>query len=95
MSSPLNLCACTYTHAHSDDEWQATAIDFYYQDVQRIAKARAVPSSADMVRLNMMKNFLSCNDVSVAKVGNTKEETDSVQSSLVVFQTNLFLSTST
>ena len=35
----------------SETEWQSTAVDFYYQDVQRIAKSRAVPTNIDMERL--------------------------------------------
>ena len=57
----------------SDEEWQSTAVDFYYQDVQRIAKSRAVPSNVDMIRLSSLKNFLNCNDVSVAKVSDCQK----------------------
>jgi len=52
----------------SEEDWQSTAIDFYYQDAQRISKARAVPTSVDMDRLSRLKDFLSCNDVSVSRV---------------------------
>lgn len=52
----------------SDEDWQSTAIDFYYQDAQRISKARAVPTSVDMERLNRLKEFLNCSEVSVSRV---------------------------
>lgn len=47
-------------------------MDFYYQDVQRIAKSRAVPTNIDMIRLESLKRFLNCDDVSVAKVSECK-----------------------
>jgi hypothetical protein len=51
----------------SEKEWQATAIDFYYQETQKIAKTRAVPSQADMIRLNTVKEFLDCTEEAVSK----------------------------
>jgi len=52
----------------TDEEWRSTAIDFYYQDVSRIANMRAVPSQADIERINALKVFLDCAEETVAKV---------------------------
>lgn len=52
----------------TEDEWQPTAVDFYYQEVQRIARTRAVPTSVDMQRLVDMVEFLDCPAASVSKV---------------------------
>jgi len=43
----------------SHDEWLATAVDFYYQEVNRISNARAVPTIDDINDLNLLKQFLS------------------------------------
>jgi len=52
----------------SDKDWQATAIDFYYQEVQRVANTRAIPTSVDMQRLIDIQKFVSCNEPSVHRV---------------------------
>jgi len=52
----------------TESEWQATAIDFYYRELQNVAQARAVPTMADMEQLILLKDFLSCSDELVAKV---------------------------
>lgn len=49
-------------------EWKATAVDFYYQEVDRIAKSKQVPTADDMERLDKLKTFLDCDANSVAKV---------------------------
>ena len=46
----------------SQKDWQATAIDFYYQEVSTIANSRAIPTSLDMSRLEKLKTFLGCDD---------------------------------
>ena len=43
----------------TSEEWTATSIDFYYQEVARIARARAVPSLDDVQRLKSLQAFLS------------------------------------
>ena len=50
------------------EEWGSTAVDYYYQEVQRVASTRAVPSDADMRRLNDLKEFLQCPPAKVTKV---------------------------
>jgi hypothetical protein len=52
----------------TDKEWASTSVDFYYQEVQRIASSRAVPSEVDMIRLNSLKGFLDCPEEAVARV---------------------------
>ena len=52
----------------TDEEWRATSIDFYYQEVQRIAQTRAVPSEVDMIRLRDLKGFLDCPEDAVNRV---------------------------
>ena len=51
-----------------DQQWAATAIDFYYQEVDKTAKMSAIPSSTDMDRLKKLKEFLGCSETLVAKV---------------------------
>ena len=51
----------------TDTEWQSTAIDFYYQELQKIARIRAVPTETDMQRLIVIRNFLDCNEKLVSK----------------------------
>jgi hypothetical protein len=41
-------------------EWQATAVDFYYQELQKVAQTRAIPTEIDMNRLNNIAEFLDC-----------------------------------
>jgi len=41
------------------DEWLATAVDFYYQEVNRISNARAVPTINDINDLDVLKQFLA------------------------------------
>ena len=41
------------------DEWLATAVDFYYQEVYRISNARAVPTINDINDLDVLKQFLA------------------------------------
>lgn len=50
------------------EEWRATAIDFYYQEASKVAESRAVPSEADMARLDQIKVFLDCSEELVSKV---------------------------
>ena len=52
----------------TDDEWRSTSVDFYYQEVQRIAQTRAVPSEVDMIRLGDLRDFLDCPQEAVNKV---------------------------
>jgi len=52
----------------TDEEWAPTAIDFYYQDVSRIATMRQVPSQADIDRITNLKEFLGCSEEAVNKV---------------------------
>ena len=52
----------------TEDEWQATAADYYYRELKTIAQARAVPTLADMERMSLLKDFLGCSDESVAKI---------------------------
>ena len=51
-----------------EEEWGATAIDFYYQELEKVAKIRAIPSSVDMDRIARLKEFLGCSESLVAKV---------------------------
>eukprot|EP01038_Epipyxis_sp_PR26KG_P010886 gene10886-14609_t len=50
------------------EEWQATAIDFYYQAAENVAKSKAIPSASDMERLSTIKSFLTCSDEMVQRV---------------------------
>lgn len=52
----------------TEKEWSATSIDFYYQEVQKIASTRAIPSVIDMARLEQVATFLQCPVKSIAKV---------------------------
>ena len=52
----------------TDIEWRATSIDFYYQECQKVAKDRAVPTNNDMERLKKLVTFLDCSIDSVNKV---------------------------
>jgi hypothetical protein len=52
----------------TDEEWRPTSVDFYYQEVQRIASTRAVPSEVDMLRLAQLKAFLDCPADAVSRV---------------------------
>lgn len=52
----------------SQADWQATAIDFYYQELSQIAKMRAIPSSVDMQRIADLQSFLGCSAELVGKV---------------------------
>jgi hypothetical protein len=52
----------------TDAEWVATAVDFYYQEVLKVSKARAVPSAEDVARLAQLGEFLTCPAETVAKV---------------------------
>jgi hypothetical protein len=45
------------------EEWLPTAVDFYYQEVEKIAKSKAIPSASDMERLKTLKTFLNCTEV--------------------------------
>jgi hypothetical protein len=45
-------------HNISDISWQPTAMDFYYQEVKKIAEMRAIPTSEDMIRLDTVREFL-------------------------------------
>lgn len=42
----------------SKQEWAQSAIDFYYQQVQEIASSKAVPSNADLEKLQKIRAFL-------------------------------------
>jgi hypothetical protein len=52
----------------TDKDWQATAVDFYYQEVQRVATTRAIPTSVDMQRLIDIQNFVGCDEKNVERV---------------------------
>jgi len=52
----------------TQQEWQSTSVDFYYQDVKRVAASRAVPSAEDMARLSSLQQFLDCPADKVARV---------------------------
>ena len=52
----------------TDSEWYSTAIDFYYQEVEKIAKSKAVPTQTDMDKLSAVKQFLDCDQKQVEKV---------------------------
>lgn len=52
----------------TEKEWSATSIDFYYQEVQKIATSRAIPSAIDMQRLEQVAKFLQCPSTSISKV---------------------------
>ena len=52
----------------TDEEWRATSVDFYYQELQRIASLSAVPSEASMARLASIQQFLDCPPEAVARV---------------------------
>jgi hypothetical protein len=43
-------------------------VDFYYQEVLKVSKARAVPSAEDVARLAQLSEFLTCPAQTVAKV---------------------------
>lgn len=51
-----------------EEEWKASAVDFYYQECSRIAKSRQIPTSDDMQRLAAVKAFLDCDDAAVDRV---------------------------
>lgn len=46
----------------TDDEWQPTALDFYYQEVKRIAEGKAIPTLDDMTYLAQVQRFVSLRD---------------------------------
>eukprot|EP01031_Cornospumella_fuschlensis_P032618 gene32618-39436_t len=48
--------------------WEATTVDFYYQEVNKVANSRAVPTADDMNRLVSIQNFLQCPDVAARRV---------------------------
>lgn len=52
----------------TDQEWAATSLDFYYQEVKRVATARQVPTAADMSRLATIASFLDCDADNVKKI---------------------------
>jgi len=52
-------------------EWHPTAVDFYYQEMQRVARNRAVPTTFDMERLATMREFLGVPDAAAAKVSTS------------------------
>lgn len=52
----------------TDKDWQATALDFYYQEVQRVATTRAIPTSVDMQRLADIQTFVGCDEKNVQRV---------------------------
>ena len=52
----------------TDQEWAATSVDFYYQELQKIAQSRAVPSDGDMKRMAAIAEFLDCPSSLVSKV---------------------------
>lgn len=52
----------------SSEEWAATGIDFYYEEVQQIASSRQIPSAPDMLRLSNVSSFLDCPAENVALV---------------------------
>lgn len=52
----------------TEKEWQSTACDFYYQELQKVARSRAIPTDIDMQRLQSISGFLDCSPEIVAKV---------------------------
>lgn len=52
----------------TDKEWQSTACDFYYQELQKVARVRAIPTDIDMKRLQSISGFLDCAPEIVSKV---------------------------
>lgn len=52
----------------TDADWQSTAVDFYYQEVQKVANMRAIPTAIDMQQLAQLREFLGCTDYSTGRV---------------------------
>ncbi|RYH28793.1 hypothetical protein EON65_10840 [archaeon] len=48
--------------------WEATTVDFYYEEVSKVANSRSVPTIEDMTRLASIKSFLQCSDVAARRV---------------------------
>lgn len=67
----------------TSDEWVATSIDFYYQEVARIARARAVPSLDDVQRLKSLQSFLGLSD--------TTTTTSAIEKQTILEKVNLQL----
>ena len=59
-----------------EEEWKATAVDFYYQEVSRVASSRQVPTSADMEHLAALRGFLGL-DTKLADAATTTTESES------------------
>lgn len=49
-------------------DWQATALDFYYKEVQLVAAARQVPTQSDSDRLASTRGFLSLSQEGAERV---------------------------
>jgi hypothetical protein len=57
-----------YAITPDSPEWRSTAVDFYYQEVLKTSKARAIPSSVDYDRLQELRAFLGVTDEAVGRV---------------------------
>lgn len=52
----------------SPDDWRSTAMDFYYQEVKKMASLRAVPSQEDVAQLQAIQSFLEVDGEAVQSV---------------------------
>jgi hypothetical protein len=54
--------------AIGETEWKPSVVDFYYQEVSKVASSKAIPTLDDIKRLDMIRSFLECDDATVRNV---------------------------
>lgn len=58
-SAKTAYCNLLTQYNVEDKEWYSTVVDFYYQELQKVARNRAVPTDVDMTRMKTRQNSMA------------------------------------